>query len=170
MLAGTMPFWPLSALAIVLTGLLLLNRGARPLASLWRIRWLLLTIFILYAGFTVGEPVIPQLPGISREGLLEAARRCCGLVVLIQAVALLMRTTPLSQLTQGLNLLLRPLGLLGLDHRVFARRLGLVLEQASVVQARLSAARQHHSHSWADAVAVLITEIESPVAAAEMQR
>ena len=165
-----MPLWPLSWLLPTLLALLLLNRAARPFASLWRIRWLLLTIFILYAGFTVGEPVMPQLPGISREGLWEAARRCAVLVVLIQAVALLMRTTPLPQLTQGLSLLLKPLGWFGLDHQGFARRLGLVLDQVLAVQARLSVARTQHPNSWADAAAELITEIESHAAFVEVQQ
>lgn len=155
-----MPFWDLPSLYIALVVLLLLNRTAQPLVSLWRARWLLLTIFILYAGFTSGEPVIPQLPGISREGLWEAARRCAVLVVLIQAVALLMRTTPLPQLTQGLSVLLKPTSIFGFDHRSFARRLGLVLDQVVAVQARLSAARTQHPNSWADAAAALITEIE----------
>lgn len=160
MLAGTMPFWPLSFLCIVLLGLLLLNHATNPFTSIWRARWLLLTIFILYAGFTVGEPVMPQLPGISREGLLEAARRCAVLVVLIQAVALLMHTTPLPQLTQGLSALLKPLGWFGFDHQRFARRLSLVLDQVVAVQGRLSAARIQHPNSWADAAAELIAEVE----------
>ena len=156
-----MPFWPLSALSILLLGLLLLNRVTHPFTSIWRARWLLLTIFILYAGFTVGEPVIPQLPGISREGLWEAARRCAVLVVLIQAVALLMRTTSLPQLTQGLSVLLKPLGWFGFDHQGFARRLSLVLDQVLAVQARLSVARTRYPNSWADAAAELIAEIEA---------
>lgn len=168
-LAGTMPLWPLSGLCLVLLGLLLLNRAAHPFASLWRARWLLLTIFILYAGFTAGEPVIPQFPGISREGFLEAARRCCVLATLIQAVALLMRTTSLMQLTQGFSLMLMPLSFLGLDHHCFARRLSLVLERVVTLQVRLAETRARYPDSWADVAAELINEIESGVFATEVR-
>lgn len=165
-----MPFWPLSWLSIALLGLLLLNRTARPFASVWRARWLLLAIFILYAGFTVGEPVLPQFPGISREGLLEATRRCAVLVVLIQAVNLLMHVTPLPQLIQGLVVLLKPLQLVGFDHQGFARRLGLVLDQVVVVQQRLSVARSRTPDSWADTAAEIITQIEAHAASLEVRR
>jgi hypothetical protein len=80
---------------------------------------------------------------------------------LIQAVSLLMRTTPLPQITRGLSALLLPLRWFGFDHQAFARRLGLVLEQVAVMQARLSAARQHHPDSWADAATALVLEIEA---------
>lgn len=160
-LAGASQVLSLPLLLASVLLLILLGRGPRRWAGLAHARWLLLAIFVLYAGFTPGEPLLQQLPGLSREGFLEAARRMLILVLLIQAVGLLLQTTPVPQLAGGLTVLLRPLGILGLDHRRFARRLGLALEQVDRMRERMQAARQKHPGSWADAAAELIRTIES---------
>lgn len=160
-LAGVSQTLSLPLLLALVLLLILLNRSPQKWIGLWHARWLLLTILVLYAGFTPGEPLSPQLPGLSREGFLEAARRMLILVLLIQAVGLLLRTTPVPQLVDGLIFLLQPLRILGFDHQRFARRLGLSLQQVDRMRERMQAARQKHSGSWADAAAELVHAIES---------
>lgn len=150
----------LMQLALLSFVLGLLRRSDR-FGGLWQARWLLLTIFVLYAGFTPGEPILAQLPGLSREGALEAARRMLVLIVLIQAVGLLIKTVSVENLTAAIALLLRPLRIVGFNHQRFARRLGLTLQQIDGLRDRLQQLRDQHADSWTNAVAQLVREIES---------
>ena len=160
----------LPVLLILVLMLTLLNRDPKKWIGFWRARWLLLTILVLYAGFTPGESLLPQIPGLSREGLFEATRRMLILILLVQAVALLLRTTSVAQLVAGLTLLLQPLRVVGFDHQRFARRLGLSLQHVDRMREHMQIARHRHPDSWADAAAELIREIESHETSVEIVR
>ena len=162
-LAFELPGLPLPALLIGSAGLMLMHFTPALLAGLWRLRWMLLAILVLYGGFTPGEPLLPQLPGLSREGLLEGARRALVLVGLLQLVEWLLARTPLPQLCAGLKLLAQPLELIGLPAASFARRLGLALGQ--VAPARISIDGARGKGNLFDTAAALVLRIESGAAA-----
>ena len=165
--AGFMPAMPLIDLAVLLVvGLLVFLQAApaglaRLRMGLFRLRWLLLAIGILYMGFTPGEPLHSMIPGLSREGVLEGLRRMLVLVDLLTLVYLLLSVTPTPQLAGALVQLSQPLSVLGLDSERFGRRLALVLEGVGEAQQRLDAVREQRSLIAALAAAMLRLEQEA---------
>ena len=164
-LAATLPGLSLYALALVAALLLLayfiIARAQLPrlLQGLSRLRWLFLAIFVLYFGYTPGDPWSEHLPGLSREGLHEGGRRALVLADLLIAVYLLLALTPLTALVQGLQRLLWPLRGLGLDTSAFARRLALALDQVAHLQDQVSALRRA-DRGMLDTAAELVRGIE----------
>lgn len=102
---------------------------SRSLKLLRRIRFLILAILVLFAGFTPGEALLPAFPELSpsRDGLMLAAEHVGRLVAVVLCVALLLEGLPVSRLVGGLHALMRPLGRLGLPVERLAVRLMLVL-------------------------------------------
>ncbi|WP_370308353.1 hypothetical protein [Sinimarinibacterium flocculans] len=141
--ASTLPAMSLTTLAVIgglgLTTHWRLSASAldRLRGGLWRLRWLLLAIFVLYGGFTPGEPLLPALPGLSREGLAEGLRRMLVLVDLLVLVYLLLAVTPTTQLVVGVRVLLAPLRILGVEPERVGLRIALALEAVSGLQQRL---------------------------------
>jgi hypothetical protein len=176
-LAAMLFRYSLVALGVVLAGILLaaraLDDGALPgiLRALRRIRWLLLSIVIIYLW------IAPEAGAASRPwyapSMLEldtALRRSGVLVVLVAAVELLRRATGASWMAAGLVFLLQPLRRLGFDIEVFARRLALTLEAVPATAERVAhaASRQRDRRGLAgigDAAADLLHEIERDAAA-----
>jgi AcrR family transcriptional regulator len=118
--------------------------------SLYRTRWLFLSLFVVYAWFTPGQALVSTqvsamnawLP--SREGLFAGASRALSLALIIMAAQLLLRSTTQSQLLSALLWLTRPLRLFGLPHDRFAVRLMLSIECLGEVRALVSAALAEH--------------------------
>ena len=165
-LAALLPGLSLSAVSVLawlLLGLYAWLAGdqfQRLLRGLLRLRWLFLAIFVLYLGFTPGDPVVAQLPGLSREGMFEGARRSLILLDLLTAVYLLLVSTPIPALVQGINRGLWPLRAIGLDPAAFSLRLALALDQVGGMQARISELRNAKG-SLLDAAAELIRGLEA---------
>ncbi len=95
-----------------------------------RMRWLFMSILLIYAFTTPGEYVqnvpigfSPTIEGIEL-GLLQLMR----LLVALAALTLLYADSTKEQLILGLYLLLKPLSYLGLDVERFAVRLSLTLQ------------------------------------------
>ena len=157
----------LSAIAVLAaTGFLWHARSGlvRLRAGLWRLRWLLLAIFVLYGGFTPGEPLLAALPGLSREGLLEGLRRALVLLDLLLLVYLLLTLTSVPQLVIGLRLLLTPLRIVGVDPQRIGLRVALAFDAVSALQTRLERTRSSADAGvWARA-ATLIAQIETQAA------
>lgn len=123
-------------LALVCLGLVMLALVSAPLhlrRLLHRSRWLLLTLFILFAWMTPGTP-LAWLPGVSVEGLQLAADSVARLVLALVALALVLRALSPIELVTGIRALLAPLSLFGLPRDRIAVRLALTLEE--VEQAR----------------------------------
>lgn len=172
-LAAMLFRYSLAAMGLVL-GLLLLgaaSTGADTLRgiikSVRRIRWLLLSIVIIYL-WVAPEPGLAgrawYLP--SWDELDIALRRGGVLVVLVTAVELLRRRTSVPEMAAGLLLLLSPLARIGIDTGVFARRLALTLEavpQTAERVARAAATRRIRRGvaGWGDVAAMLVRDIES---------
>jgi energy-coupling factor transporter transmembrane protein EcfT len=117
----------LLALAFAVLPLLgrpVLRRGGR---LIWRARWLLLSLFVIFAWGMVGEPVWDGMASPSREGLSEALTHLGRLLLLLLAVAALLEFMPMSDLLIASRHLLQPLRRFGLDGERGAVRLMLVL-------------------------------------------
>lgn len=102
---------------------------SRSQKLLRRVRFLILALLVLFAGFTPGEALLPAFPEFSpsREGLALAAEHVGRLIAVVLCVALLLEALSVSRLVGGLHALLRPLGRLGLPAERLAVRLMLVL-------------------------------------------
>jgi energy-coupling factor transport system permease protein len=114
------------ALAILLLAVLLAANVL--LRLLRRTRWLLLTVFVLFAWMTPGMPV-PALPGASLDGLLQGAEQLSRLLVSLAMVAILLGRMSIDHLLVACHGLLRPLHHLGLNIDRFILRLALTLRQ-----------------------------------------
>jgi len=101
-----------------------------------RLRWLLLSIVVLYLGFTPGEALSPWTPGLSGEGLWEGSRRILVLISLLAAVYWLLSATPVPQLVAALDQLLTPLSRLGLRTGRATALLALTLSAVDGVEGR----------------------------------
>ncbi len=168
-LATALPMMSLPALTVLAVLFLGLYRwhaaGAlRHLAQgLVRLRWLLIAIFVLYGAFTPGTPLLPQLPGLSSEGLSEGARRALVIINLLTLVYLLLAVTPVGDLVPAIELLLRPLRPFGVDNRRIGLRLALALD--TVLQLRAQISRDGGGASLLDRAAAVIVDIETTAAA-----
>ncbi len=96
--------------------------------TVWRLRWLLLSLSLVFALATPGDPVFASDWAPTREGLLAAAAHGGRLLALLAAVVILAATTPVNALMSGLYWLLAPLRLLGLPPERAVVRLLLTLD------------------------------------------
>lgn len=116
-------------MALMLSIFLLYYRANGFLRMLRRMRWLLISMVLIFAFNTPGE-YLPQWPfelaptyeGL-HAGLLQAARLC----MMLAGLALLLVTTNRENLMAGFFLLLYPLRFIKLHPERFAARLWLTL-------------------------------------------
>ena len=147
-------FVVLGGLANILIGALLLgflyiklDHQAWPAAwrLLRRMRWLFLSIAVIYLWLTPGVPLIPVpvafapwLPTV--DGLWQGGLRIAALVVIVSAASLLLHVTPREQILAALCWLLMPLGAVGIPHERFAVRAALTLGAVAEVQGQVRGA------------------------------
>ena len=125
-----------SVMLVVATGLVLAliripEAGWRtPLTLFRRLRWLLISLLLVYGWFTPGVAQWPALGAVSptREGLSEGLLRGASLLLIALAAQLLMLATPRPQLLAALYWLARPLRIIGVSRERLAVRLSLTLE------------------------------------------
>lgn len=154
----TLSIWLLlTVAALYLAGVSALHKLR---VGIWRLRWLLLAIGVAYLGFTPGTPVLPAMPGISREGLVEGLRRALVLVDVLALVYLLLAHTPMHELLVALRTLAKPLRVLGVDPQRVGLRLALTMDAVGAMQERLRASRSEAGSLWQRA-AGLIADIET---------
>lgn len=148
LLAALMTVWGgwsqwLLALSLTLIGFTFVKEAdvKKALRMMARLRWLLLSIIIIYLWFTPGAPLLPDFPGWSPsyEGVLMGLHRAAILLLLVLAVSLLLQSTPLASMIAALLWLLRPFALLGLPHERLAVRLALTMEAVDELQRMTSA-------------------------------
>jgi len=106
---------------------------------LCRMRWLFLSIAVIYFWLTPGTPLFnggaalaPWLP--TGEGIWQGGLRIASLVLMVMAASLLLHLTPRDQMLAALHWLLKPLGMLGVPYERFAVRSALTLEAVAQVQ------------------------------------
>lgn len=132
---------PQIALALLmLLSVAVLQRGvhfSKAVRMLKRLRWLFLSILIIYLWFTPGEPIfqvmnaawIPSWQGIQTGGI-----RAMALALMILAVGYLISTTPQTQLLGALYWLCAPLKIIGLSRDRLAVRTMLAMSAAEQLQ------------------------------------
>lgn len=121
-----------------LLGITLVAVGWHPVLTTWRmlarLRWLFVSILVLYLAFTPGTVLIPAFQALTYEGLLQGAERIMALALLVLGAQLLAATTSQAELLAALFWLARPLGVFGLSRERFAVRVALALEAMSGIQ------------------------------------
>ncbi|MGD8498408.1 MAG: hypothetical protein PVG82_05850 [Chromatiales bacterium] len=102
-----------------------------------RLKWLLLSILLIYGWLTPGLPIWEDLGGLSptRQGLTEGLLRALNLAVILAGVHWLLAQLDRESLIGGVYWIARPLGMVGLRPERLALRLVLTLEYLDRVQA-----------------------------------
>ena len=162
LLAGLLPIASLSALAIVaLVIFILICCSQLPvlelLRGLMRLRWLFISIAILYLWYTPGPALaapewltIPvNLP--SYLGIELALERALVLAVLYAAVMICLHSMTPNEIVAGLAWVLRPLALCKIPVDLFSQRLAETLVSVRKIQTTLSAARESSEVTTASA-------------------
>lgn len=144
-------------------------RGEGSIAQLWRairrIRWLLLSLVVVYIAFAP-EPTQAGRLVPSWTEAEQAFRRAGVLILLVMAVDLMRQTTPPPCIAAALAALLSPLSWFGVETERFSRRVALTLDAVPRTADAVSAAagragiRGRDLRGWAVAAAELIREIE----------
>ncbi|MGZ8252236.1 MAG: CbiQ family ECF transporter T component [Methylophilaceae bacterium] len=124
-----LPPQELATLAVLTIVLLIYYKAINILKMLTRMRWLFLTMMVIYAFSTPGE-YVPDFPfeiGPTYEGLCAAMVQASRLSIMLAGLALLLTTTTRESLMVGFYVLLLPLKYFGLSPERFAARLWLTL-------------------------------------------
>lgn len=127
---------------LALGGLVLLCAFAlsprKFLQLLRRTRWIMLSLWAIYAYCTPGQALFDDLGAFSpsREGLLDGGLQLMRLLAALAALALLLDRLHRQQLMAGLYALFAPLQWLGLSRERLAVRLALTLHYAEAAMLR----------------------------------
>ncbi|MEI7612022.1 MAG: energy-coupling factor transporter transmembrane component T [Betaproteobacteria bacterium] len=113
-----------AVLLMPVLGLRILQRGWKLIR---RTRWLLLSLFVILAWGSAGEPLWNSDTAPTYEGLSEALTHLGRLILVLMAVAAFLETMPLPDLLAGARTLFKPLRHCGLDPDRGIVRLMLVL-------------------------------------------
>ena len=113
---------------------------AHLLRANWRIlkrmRWLFLSIFVLYLWFTPGRPLVGAWVSASPtiEGITLGALRVGSLILIVMAVNLLIKSIPRDAMVAAILFIIKPLARVGFSHEKFAIRIVLTMEAVNEVQ------------------------------------
>ena len=112
---------------------------------LYRMRWLFLSIAVIYLWLTPGTPLIPSLPSFAEwlptvEGFWQGLLRSASLALMVTAASVLLAITPRDEILSALHWMLSPLRLLRFPHERFAVRAALSLEAVTQVQTHVRSA------------------------------
>lgn len=140
-------------LAVCLFAAMLLHSFKHWFLMLKRMRWLFLSMFLIYAFNTPGEFVRDwPLNGWfdwppTYEGLQAGTLQLVRLMMMLAGVGLMLATTTTSSMIEGFYVLLKPLKYIGLHPERFAARLCLTLHY--IESNNLKQDRQSASHlNW----------------------
>lgn len=123
---GVVPLSLALGVSIVLGALLAPQRSLRLVR---RVRFIVLAIVILFAGFTPGEVLFVDWPRVSptREGAWLAYEHASRVLVVVLLVSLLLERLPPQRLIGAIHALMRPFGVIGFPADRVAVRTLLVL-------------------------------------------
>ena len=150
LLVATMQALAFGALLIT-AGLILLCAlvisGHKFIQLLRRTRWIMLSLLLVYAYSTPGQPLLDAfgMYGPTREGLTDGVLQLTRLLAALAGLAILLDRLHRQQLIAGLYTLFAPLQWVGLSRERFAVRLALTLHYAEVAMLR-------GTHTWQDAL------------------
>ncbi len=114
-----------------------------------RTRWIMLSLWLIYAYTTPGDALFELTYGPSVEGLQEGGLQMMRLLAALAGLAILLDRLHRQQLIAGLYSLFAPLQYLGLSRERLAVRLALTLHYAEVAMLR--------SMSWQESLRSLNT-------------
>lgn len=125
----------LVALGAATMVLALAEAAPRFMRLMVRARWLFLSLLLIYALATPGQPLGDAVPlsSMTAEGVAGGAQQALRLTALLASLALLLQWLSREQLLAGIYGLLRPLRLAGINPERFAVRLGLTLSYADAL-------------------------------------
>ena len=105
---------------------------SRFILLLRRTRWILFSMFIIYAYTTPGDALWPQLGSFSpaADGVVDGLMQLARLLAVLAGLSILLASLSQSQLIAGLYTLSRPFCILGLSRERLAVRLALTLRYA----------------------------------------
>jgi len=135
--------------AIMVLAFLYIKLDGQSWRTAWRLlrrmRWLFLSIAVIYLWLTPGVPLIPGMPSFADwlptvEGLWQGGLRIISLALMVTAASLLLSVTSRDEVLSALHWMMAPLGLLRFPHERFAVRAALSLEAVSQVQTHVRAA------------------------------
>ena len=108
------------------------------LRAVKRMKWLFISIFIIYAFGTPGEYIqhIPASVAPTVEGCVLGVVQIAKLLIALATLSILFATSSKEQLMIGLHLLLSPLNLLGVNTNRFTARLLLTLDYVEELAAK----------------------------------
>jgi energy-coupling factor transporter transmembrane protein EcfT len=111
-------------LPLLLLGRPVLQRGGR---LVWRARWLLVSLFVIFAWGVAGEPLWQGVAAPTYEGLLAALAQLGRLLLMLMIVAAFLEFMPLPSLLAATHRMLHPLRRFGIDPDRGVIRLMLVM-------------------------------------------
>jgi len=164
MVMGAKPLLLAGFILVALLYLFELVRGTptqlhNVLKMLKRLRWLFLSILVVYLFFTPGILLLPDvLWGPTQEGLTQGLLRIVVLVLIVAAVNILIGSTEQTEFLSAVSWCLQPLSWLGLSHERLAVRISLTLAAVGV----LRTACQHETRDETSEVAATSAESSSP--------
>ena len=145
-----------AAMQVLASGILLIAAGLVLLCAfavsrhkfmqlVRRTRWIMLSLLLIYAYSTPGQPLSDALGMFSpsREGLADGVLQLTRLLAALAGLAILLDRLHRQQLIAGLYTLFAPLQWLGLSRERFAVRLALTLHYAEAAMLR-------ETHNWQD--------------------
>lgn len=149
--------YALTLLALMLIALSFKICAARFFLLLRRTRWILFSVFLIYAYTSPGDAVWPQLGAFSpvADGVVDGFIQLMRLVTVLAGLSILLTLLSQSQLIAGLYTLSRPLCLFGLPRERVAVRLALTLRYAE-------SAMQDTASNWRVSIEHLLAPV--PVA------
>ncbi len=116
-LAGSFLLFPLFGLRII-------RRGGQ---LIWRTRWLLLSLLVIFPWGIAGQPLWNGVGAPTQEGALEALTHLGRLLLVLMVVSAFLETMPLQDLLAATHVLLKPMRGFGFDPDRGVVRLMLVL-------------------------------------------
>jgi energy-coupling factor transporter transmembrane protein EcfT len=111
-------------LFVPVLGKKVLRRSAK---LIWRARWLLATLLLVFSWAVAGTPLWDGPAAPTQEGLQEALSHLGRLLLVLVAVAAFLETMPLADLLAATHAWLKPLRYFGIDPDRGVVRLMLVL-------------------------------------------
>lgn len=150
LLVAAMQAMKLGTLLVVaglILSLALLVSPHKLMQLLRRTRWIMLSLFLIYAYGTPGQNLIEALGMFSpsRQGLGDGILQLIRLLAALAGLAVLLDRLHRQQLIAGLYTLFVPLQLIGLSRERVAVRLALTLHYAEVAMLR-------QTHTWQDSL------------------
>jgi len=109
---------------------------------LYRIKWLLISIIILYL-FLIPSETILQNNSLNITALFPVLYRVVILCVIIFAVNLLLKTTTKEQIISGMALLMHPLSKMGINLDSFLVRTYLTIDFVAKLNSELKARKKN---------------------------